>query len=395
MNMTETELLTLVQQGESETLEFKRSFDKAAIETIAAFANTCGGTLFIGVEDNGNITGIETGKETIQAWLNQIKQSTSPAIIPDIEKVSVDKKNVVVIRTVEYPIKPVSVKGRYVKRNKNSNHLMDINEVTAQHLKTFNTSWDYYIDDHHTMDDISLEKVRQFIERTNKYRDIAINDDPFRVLHKFELTRDTRLTYGGFLLFMAEESALTTMELGRFQTGTIIKDNLTLKSDLFSQLDRAMDFIKKHLNKAYIITGNIQREERWDYPLDAIREIVVNAIVHRDYRNASDSIIKIYDDRIEFFNPGKLPEGLSIERLLSGNYTSTIRNKKIAEIFKEAGAIEKYGSGISRIREGLRNHGLQEPVFEEIGNGFRVIVKKAPLPGDKKSHQTARRWALL
>jgi ATP-dependent DNA helicase RecG len=158
---------------------------------------------------------------------------------------------------------------------------------------------------------------------------------------------------------------------------TIIKDSVTLKSDLLSEVEVVMDFIKKHINKSYIITGNIQREERWDYPLDAVREIVVNAIVHRDYRDSSDSVIKIFDDRIEFYNPGKLPEDLSIERLLSGEYISTIRNKKIAEIFKEANLIEKYGSGIRRILDGFEKNGLPAPKFEEISNGFRVTAFKS------------------
>jgi ATP-dependent DNA helicase RecG len=393
--MKEKELRFLINKGESETLEFKRSFDKSAVETVAALVNTRGGRILIGVEDDGRITGIDLGKETIQVWINQVKHSTSPAVIPDMEAISIEEKQVMMISVAEYPIKPVAVKGRYVKRVKNSNHQMNINEVTDLHLKTFNTSWDYYIDDRHTVDDISIEKVRKFIKRANRFRDIPIEDDPLRVLKKFELVRETKLTYGGFLLFMDEESALTTIELARVQTDTIIKDSLTLKSDLFSQLDNAMEFIKKHLNKAYIISGDIQREERWDYPLDAIREIVVNSIVHRDYRDSSDSVIKIYEDRIEFFNPGKLPEGLTVERLLSGDYTSTIRNKKVAEIFKEAGAIEKYGSGINRIREGARNHGLSEPLFEEVGNGFRVVAYKSAPSGKNNNDPASRRWALL
>jgi len=77
-----------------------------------------------------------------------------------------------------------------------------------------------------------------------------------------------------------------------------------------------MDFIHKHTNKAYIITGNPKREERWDYPMDAIREMVINMIVHRDYRSANDSTIKIFDDRIEFFNPGTLLEDLTVEKVI-------------------------------------------------------------------------------
>jgi len=145
---------------------------------------------------------------------------------------------------------------------------------------------------------------------------------------------------------------------------------------LFSEVDATLLFIRKHLNKSYIITGDKQRQERWDYPLDALREIVINMIVHRDYMDSNDSIIKIFSDRIEFFNPGHLAEGLSIKQLLHGNYISAIRNKQIASIFKEAGIIEKYGSGIKRIVEAFRLYNMSEPLFEEIQNGFRVTIFK-------------------
>lgn len=381
--MNEQLILDLVEKGESGTTEFKRNFDKDALEAITAFANTKGGILLVGVEDDGHISGTSVSKETIQNWINQVKLSTTPSIIPDMEVVEVGNKKVVFVKVMEYPIKPVALRGKYIKRVQNSNHHMDISEVTDLHLKTFNTSWDYYIDNHHSVEDISLDKVRDFIELANKYKDIKITDDPVRLLNKFELIRENKISYGGFLLFMKGASALTTIEMGRFQTSTIIKDSVTLKSDLFSEVEAVMDFIKKHINKSYIITGNLQREERWDYPLDAVREIVVNAIVHRDYRDASDSIVKIFDDRIEIYNPGKLPEGLSVEKLLSGDYISTIRNKKVAEIFKEANIIEKYGSGILRIHEGFADHGLPAPKFEEIGSGFRVTAFKETAKNDR------------
>ena len=127
---------------------------------------------------------------------------------------------------------------------------------------------------------------------------------------------------------------LTTIEAGRFATQTVIKDSITSKDTLIEQVDRIMGFIVKHTNKAYIITGNPKREERWDYPMDALREIVINMIVHRDYRSANDFTIKVFDDRIEFFNPGALLDDLTIEKIKTGNYKSHLRNKQIATIFK-------------------------------------------------------------
>jgi len=126
----------------------------------------------------------------------------------------------------------------------------------------------------------------------------------------------------------------------------------------------------------YIITGEPQRTERFDYPFDAIREIVINMVVHRDYRDSSASIIKIFDDRIEFFNPGRLYGGITLQDLLSGNYTSRCRNKLIAMAFKEAGLIERYGSGIQRILRICHDYGIIPPVFEEHVSGFKVTLFK-------------------
>jgi len=376
MEWSEKEILKNVKRGESETAEFKQTFDRETIETLCVFANAGGGRVFVGVSAAGKITGIDMGKETLQNWINQVKLSTSNAVIPDADAIKVKGKTVIVLTTPEHPIKPVACRGRYFKRIKNANHLMSTTEVVNEHLKTFNSSWDCYADEFHSENDISFEKIRMFIDRVNRSKEVPILDDPMTVLKKFELLRDGKITRAAFFLFMSGESSLSCIELGRFQTPIIIKDGTRLKTDLFAEVDGVMDFIKKHINKAFIITGRPQREERWDYPLDALREIVVNAIVHRDYSSSSDSVVKIYDNEIEFFNPGRLPEGLSIEKLLKGEYISVVRNKKIADMFKEVGLIEKYGTGIRRILDAFRNYGLPDPRFDEFSGGFRVTVYK-------------------
>ena len=362
--------------GESETVEFKTSFDKNTIETLAAFANTRGGDVLIGVSDRGEIKGIQISKETVQNWINEVKQYTSQAIIPDAETIKIKGKNIAILSVPESPIKPVACKGRYYKRVRNSNHQITASEVADMHLRTFNTSWDFHIDEFHTKKDISLRKVKTFIQRANAHREVPIQDDPMTVLQKLEFIRDNKITYACFLLFMAEESSLSTIELGRFQTPIIIKDDSRLKTDLFAEVEGVMEFVRKHINKAIIVTGRPQHEERWDYPLDAIREIVINSIIHRDYSSSQDSVVKVYDDKIEFFNPGGLPAGLTVERLLKGNYISDARNKKVADAFKAVGLIEKYGSGIKRILREFRNYGLPDPEFREIGRGFMVTVFK-------------------
>ena len=167
---------------------------------------------------------------------------------------------------------------------------------------------------------------------------------------------------------------MTTIELGRFQTDIIIKDSARTKSDLLSQIDLVIEFVKKHINKEVIITGQPRNVQKWQYPMEAIREITINMIIHRDYRSASDSIVKVFDDRIEFYNPGRLPESITVEDLLSNNYKSTPRNKLIADFCKSVGLIEKYGSGIQRILHYFSESELPPPEFKNISEGFMVTA---------------------
>lgn len=390
--MTPEQILKTISTGESEALEFKTSFDREVIETLTAFSNTGGGTVLVGVADNGEVRGIDLGKESLQDWLNRIKVSTIPSLFPDAEKVSLHGKTLVRLVIAEHPIKPVSCKGKYFRRSKNSNHQMSITEISDLHLKTFNASWDYYKDTQHTIDEISLQKVTSFIAQASTLRAYPIDDAPLTVLTKYELLKGQQITHGCHLLFMDGESPLTNINAGRFASETLIKDNLTICTDLFSEVDLLLEFIRKHINKEYVITGDAQRKERWDYPLSALREIVINMVVHRDYMHAGDSIVKIFDDRIEFFNPGKLSPEMTIQNLISGNYISCIRNKQIALIFKEAGLMEKYGSGIKRILQAFAEYDLPMPLFEEYQHGFKVTVYKTP---HKTPHKTPQKLGSL
>ncbi|PCI61296.1 MAG: hypothetical protein COB35_06865 [Gammaproteobacteria bacterium] len=192
-----------------------------------------------------------------------------------------------------------------------------------------------------------------------------------------EKQRNDELTFGAYLLFAKDFCLILGVQAGRFKTSTNIIDSISLNTDILSEIDELIIFVQKHLMVEYIITGEAQREERYDYPLDAIREIILNMIVHRNYKDSSDSVIKIFDDRIEFFNPGDLYDDLTIEQLASNHYQSKTRNKLIALMFKECGLIEKYGSGITRIKKLCKEHGLTEPKFEEIQKGFQVTLYKS------------------
>ena len=395
--MNSKDIDVMLSEGEGLRIEFKSSFDNKVIETLVAFANTSGGSVLIGISDDRKISGITTNHESVQNWLNEVKNKTTPAVAPFAEYVDYKDKVVVALTVPESPVKPVSMRSKYFKRVANSNHLMNTDEIASEYLRTINSSWDYYADPEHGVDSLSLDKVRVFMRRIEHHTGNLLIIDPLEFLAKLEIVRRNQLTFGGFLLFARNYCLISDLQAGRFKGESTIIDSLSLNTDLFSEVDEVLNFIKKHLMVDYIFNGEPQRTEKFDYPVDAIREIIVNMIVHRDYRESSGSVIKMFDDRIEFFNPGRLTSGITVQDLLSGNYVSQCRNKLIARAFKEAGLTERYGSGINRILNICKNHGIVPPVFEEIFNGFRVILykKKANVTEDVTVNVTVKRVEAL
>jgi ATP-dependent DNA helicase RecG len=375
MFMTDIESLQhFLLLGEGQHIEFKESFGREVIESLVALANADGGQVVVGVNNSGAVTGVSLSVESVQQWINQIKSVTVPAIIPDAEVVRYQGKQVVIFKVISFPVKPVSCKGKYYIRRHASNHLMGLDEIADEHLKTINLSWDFTVTQDRSLKDISLDKVNQFVEQANALREFPITDDPLTVLRKFELVREQGITFGCFLLFTGSDTLLTTIDAGRFDSETIIRDSITIRSDLFAELEAVLEFIKKHISKRFVITGKPQRDEVWEYPLEAVREIVLNMIVHRDYRAAYDSTIKIHSDKIEFFNPAELPASITIESILSGANPSMPRNKQIASIFREAGLIEKYGSGIRRVLQAMHKVDGRVPIFECSRGFFKVTL---------------------
>jgi len=364
----------IIPKTESITIEFKTSFNEDVIETLVAFSNAKGGTVYVGISDKGEIKGVHLGNETIPNWVNEIKNKTAPQIIPDVEILIIDNKTVVGLFAMEYPIKPVSVRGRYYKRTGNSNHLLSVSEVSNMNLQTVNSSWDYYPRPGKSMKDISLVKVQKVIDiikRRNPNNRIKSTKE---FLLKYELVKDDGITNACFLMFCKEENLFTTLQMGLFASETVIKDDVTTSNDILTQVEEVMSFVIKHINKEIIISGKVENTEHWQYPIEGIREIVLNMIIHRDYTSPADSIVKVFADHILFFNPGSLPDSITIEQLLANNYVSTPRNRQIAKTVKEMGMIERYGTGIKRVRRMFTDYGLLEPHFETIPGGFAVTV---------------------
>ena len=168
--------------------------------------------------------------------------------------------------------------------------MLSISEVVNLHLQSFNTSWDFHANNQFKINDISLGKVQGAIDIINQ-TGARIYDDPFIFLIKNDLFRNGQITNAAYLLFTERDTVLTTIELGRFQTDTIIKDSARTKSDILTQIDQIIDFVKKHINKEIIITGQPRSTQKWQFPLEAIREIVINISISQRFLYRSAMVI--------------------------------------------------------------------------------------------------------
>jgi len=368
------DIARVLRTGESETVEFKAGFNKGIIISLVAFADTKRGKVIIGVDNKGRVTGIDAGPETVQRYLNEVKVATYPQILPNVDEHEIEGKTVLVFEISEYPVKPISFKNRYYKRVKNSNHLLTLDEIVDLQQQSLNISYDAYPLDENlsSLDTALLEK---FVETTNSRGRINLQDDLLTNLTKLKLVQAGKPTLAGMLLFGNHSYSI---HIGRFKSEETIIDDLLIKDPLLAALDEAMIFIKKHISLSYRFDGSLKRKETWQYPLEGIRELLLNSVVHRDYKHTSDIIIKIFDDRIVFTNPGRIYGNLTIEDLERDDYVSSIRNKLLAESFYLMGDIEKYGTGFIRIRKMLADYPGVSFSISETGDFFKVEMRHTP-----------------
>lgn len=359
---------------ESEQVEFKSSFNEDVIVSLVAFANTRGGSVYVGVADNGKITGVTLSTESVQQWLNSIKSKTEPSIMPDVEVLEIEGKQIVKIHIIEYPVKPLSIQGKYYRRVQNSNHLLSASEVSDCYMQSMQYSWDSYLYAGATLEDLDPQRIRKFISRINEKGRINLDGSDIEILRKLKLIKDNNPTNAAILLF-AKDPLMYDIHAGRLKTPDMILDDRIIRNTLFEALDETMRYIISHLKVAYEISDqtvrtSTQRTEIFEYPLDALRELVLNAIIHRKYNSHVDIQIKIFDNKITIFNPGNLYGNITIDDLNRDDYQASARNKLIVEAFYLTGDIEKYGTGYQRIRKSISTYPTMKFIYREAQDGY-------------------------
>ncbi|MGC8746783.1 MAG: ATP-binding protein [Candidatus Saccharicenans sp.] len=370
-----------VDRLEGETLEFKRQWTDRALEDLAAFANTRGGTLLVGIREDGEIVGTKVNDQEIQRITNLI--AAHLGITPSIRAVEIEG-----LPALEIQVAPatglVPYGGRYLRRVGTTNRDFAPDELARHLLERSGRTWDG-LPSEWTLGEIDSESIKYFGRLARSRLPHADPENPEQTLQNLELLSDGRLKNAGVLLFGKRPQRLfpqAQMRIGIFR-GTEILDSHDYKGTLWEQLDGAMERFRQVLKVRFDIKveepslEGLQRKEVWEYPLEALREAIINALVHRDYTIPADIQIKIHEDRLEIWNAGELPPPLKPEDL-RGSHGSVLRNPLIAQAFYYANLIERWGTGTTRIIELCRQQDQPEPEFQNQQGGFLVTFAKDP-----------------
>ena len=367
--METVDLKQRIAHGENATTEFKGAFDREVIETAVAFANTTGGTILIGVSDRRDISGITVGKETLRDVSNRISQATEPRIIVDVESVDVVEKSVLVVHIAEASIKPVSVKGVCYKRVGNSNRVMSPQEIAQMHLNATGQSWDQLLVTHAGIDDIDEKKVEWYLTRRETTRNVAKPQDMSQtaLLRNIDGLNDEDIpTHAGILFFgkypqrFCQNAQLRVVRFKGISVTHPVINRLDCSGALWEMVDAAEEFIRKNIRLLSLRTSrSFQRDDKFEYPLAALREAIINALIHRSYQKHSDVRVFIFDNRVEVINPGTFPEGVSPDAPVHEPV-----NPILSQFMYDVGFIERYGSGIRMMKRLSAEWGNKEPSYE-------------------------------
>ena len=362
---------------ENTECEYKEKESEGLYKTISAFSNTNGGCIIVGINDKKEPVGFPIDNKGLEAVINKINDTMG--VQPEFE--TIEEKGIKLLKiTVQKSSNAIPYKGIYYKRVGNTTREMPKEEL--KRIFTKDVYWDG-LTNNCTLDDIDEKTVKSFLNSAvskGRLPDDALNESTENLLKRLELiTPDNKLTNGAVMLFGKNPQKYfinTSIRIGLFKglDDTLIIGDKEIEGNLFNQVLEAETAIKSYINVRYNIK-DFQREDIWDYPLTALRETILNAIIHRDYHDFSSPVfVKIYDDRIWFYNSGNL-YGITMEQLRTA-HPSKSRNPLIMKIFHLSGLVERFGSGILRMENSCRQMGIPAPELKEEGNGFTVTYQK-------------------
>ena len=341
-------LMKDLKQGENERIEFKKGFTKELLRDIVAFANTKGGTIYVGIDNKGTIIGVE---ESIKDKIWQALQSIIPPVNAKISSLYVGEKLVVVIE-VEKSRALHSIGGVVYIRVGPNNRPLNPQELFEKASESLLLKWDEMPSEYHEKE-INKEAWRLFKKKAKENREISLPPLSTFLEGKSLLTQNKKLKNAAALMFVDQ---LSSSKYGITflwkEKGEVIKEK-RISKNLVESIEEAFSIIKTSIKKVPIKEKGIGKVMIYEYPLWGLREALVNAIAHRNYVDESPVYVIFTSSYVKITNPGSFPPGVSIEKP-----RHKPRNSLICELLYLAGYIEKFGQGIEKIKKEVANHPL-------------------------------------
>jgi ATP-dependent DNA helicase RecG len=401
--MNEETFARLLQQREEETLDFKQelpgSSDLAML--VSAFYNTRGGTIIIGVDDQRRPVGVDRPQSVEAGIVNIIRDRLDLDVLPTIKIVAYQGREFVVVTCPRGTRRPYFVRGevRPYIRVGSTNRQATAEEIRRLYLEGGEVRYETLPKTGAALSDLSSNLIGRYTRRRE-----ALTDMPLLLSHE-ELLRnlgcaveaDGKLvpTHAGVLLFAEEpqrwlpQSEVTCV---RFKGTDVITylDRQDLRGPLPEMVLEAERFVYRNTRTGHRVVG-FEGIDYPEYPREAVREALVNAVIHRDYSLLGQGIrVFVFDDRIEVHSPGTLLPEITLEEIRQLKSRSVLRNRTIVEVFRDLGGfIEKLGTGIRRMTAAMEQHGLPRPQFEELSGEFVVTLIG---PGEKFMQEAPPAW---
>ena len=366
---------------ENKTTEFKREYVDDIKNTVVAFANSDGGTLYIGINDDGSVCGVQNVDDTMLRVTNAVRDAVRPDITMFVEcrNEVMEGKPIVSVTVQRGTARPYYLHGKGI-RPEGVYVRQGASTVPATDAAILNmikeTSGDSYESARSLNQDLTFDEAAAFFKK----RKVAFGKSQMRTLHL--IGEDDNYTNLAFLL---SDQCTHTIKLAVFEGSkkTVFKDRCELSGSILGQLNEAFAYIDRY-NRTRAEFAGLDRVDMRDYPPEAVREALLNAIVHRDYSFRGSTLISIFEDRIEFVTIGGLVKGITLDDVKLG--VSVLRNQNLANVFYRLRLIEAYGTGILKINEAYDDYD-RKPFIETTDHAFKITL---PNSNFRSEHQAPK-----
>lgn len=369
------ELIDIIKAGENYEVEFKQKLNSALVRDVCAFANTVGGKIFVGISDEGNLVGVKESKKPFAQEISDMMQSLTP--LPEYK---VNKRKYGDFTVLELNIQKsrnlLSHKNVVYIRNGANNYPLSVQEILEKSSENLLFAFDR-IKSRVKLDKIDLNLLKSYLKRRERNRGTSYDLDNLEAYPQMLRFADGKYLTNAGILCMTKNpqnhlpnSAIRVIVFDD-QSMNRYSDRREFIGNLIDMQKKVEEYLLKRFNRIGGVRVGFENIQYLEYPIDAVREGLINAITHRNYFNESDIRVFLFADRLEIVNPGAFPPGSTPE-----HPEHNPRNSILSQYFYDLGVVEKYGSGVKKIYDAVKAHPYVTVEYEITPYVTKLIFRK-------------------